>query len=405
MSVVALLSLLLALLAVPASLYLGGLALLARRRPPLSVGHELPCVALVVPAHDEELHIVATLRILTAVDYQSDRLRVVVVADNCQDATAERARAAGAEVYERSDPEQRGKGHALAFAFARLLDEGWADALVVIDADTVVEPNLLRAFAAGLQRGARALQAEYGVRNVDESWRTALMTVALAMFHRTRSLARERLGLSVGLRGNGMCFTTELLRQVPHRATGLVEDVEYGVSLGLAGVRVTYAADTEVRGEMAASGSAALSQRRRWEGGRLQLARATLPALLRAAWRQRSAVALDLAFDQLVPPLATLSLLVLAGVGCELALLVGRGQITPLTWLWGLAVIGLAGYGARGVQHSGLGLRAVQALLYAPLYVAWKLVVVRVWRSRGREDWVRTRRSAEHDELKPPKDP
>src|SRR5437016_5923806 len=65
--------------------------------------------ALLVPAHDEELLITRTVDSLLAVDYPRDLYRVHVIADNCSDETAARARAAGATVHERSDPARRGK--------------------------------------------------------------------------------------------------------------------------------------------------------------------------------------------------------------------------------------------------------------------------------------------------------
>ena len=133
----------------------------------------------------------------------------------------------------RTDAARRGKGHALAFAFERCLADGFCDAVVVIDADTVVSKNLLSAFAARLARGASALQAEYGVRNPGSSWRTRLMTIALAAFHGVRSVARERLGVSCGLRGNGMAFSKALLLTNSPRAFSIVEDLEYGIQLGL----------------------------------------------------------------------------------------------------------------------------------------------------------------------------
>ena len=64
-----------------------------------------------------------------------------------------------------------------------------------------------------------AVQAEYGVANRTASWRTRLMHIALTLFHCVRSRARERLGVSAGLRGNGMSFATTLLRDVPHDGT------------------------------------------------------------------------------------------------------------------------------------------------------------------------------------------
>ncbi|MBC7794808.1 MAG: glycosyltransferase, partial [Clostridia bacterium] len=203
---------------VPLIAYLGFLALFASAPAKPIYGGATKSFAVVVPAHDEETGITDTVRSLLAVDYPSELRHVLVIADNCSDATAARAREAGATVLERTHHALCGKGYALEYAFERIMSEAVVDAVVVVDADTVVEPSLLRAFDRLLTAGAEAAQAEYGVRNRDASWRTRLMTVALAMFHRTRSITRERLGLSCGLRGNGMCFTTALLARVPHRA-------------------------------------------------------------------------------------------------------------------------------------------------------------------------------------------
>src|SRR5439155_1245909 len=181
-----------ALLALPVALasgYLAFLAAVARRAlPPAPVPPRLR-FDVVVPAHDEEATVAETVQSLLRLDYPSSLVRVLVVADNCSDRTAEAAARAGAGVLVRRDAARPGKGHALAFA-------------------------------------------------------------------------------------------SELLRRVPHRACSIVEDVEYGVALGLAGHRVHYAAEASVLGEMPASGAAARPQRRRWEAGRAALARRQLPKLL-----------------------------------------------------------------------------------------------------------------------------
>lgn len=374
-----------AIYVVPLTVYLGVLSFLAKSTPKPIYGGAATRFAVIIPAHDEEAGIADTVASLLAVDYPDAMREVVVVADNCSDATAARAREAGATVLERHDTTKRGKGYALEYAFERVA----ADAVVVVDADTVAEPNLLRAFDRALVAGAHAAQAEYGVRNPDASWRTRLMTVALAMFHRTRSLARERLGLSCGLRGNGMCFTTELLAKVPHRAYGLVEDVEYGLLLGTNGVRVAYAADTEVFGTMVTGGKAAVSQRQRWEGGRKHIMAHWLRPLLRQAVTERSALLMDLAVDIIVPPLATLGVWLVALTGLVAADSVMRAGASPVLGPCLVAWLALGAYFARGVQHSGLGLRALTALAYAPFYLVWKLVAARAPKSKA---WVRTTR-------------
>lgn len=394
MSVLTLVSLVFGLVALFVTGYLGLLGLLgARNRAPRCSEPPWLRFAVVVPAHDEADNIAGTVESLLAVDYPRERFQVVVVADNCSDDTAARAATAGARVLERHDLERRGKGYALEHAFDTLLAEDAWDAVVVIDADSVVSENLLQAFHARLERGANAVQAEYGVRNVDASWRTRLMTVALAMFHGVRSEARERLCLSVGLRGNGMCFSRELLLLYPHEAYSLVEDVEYGVAIGLGGHRVAYAGEAEVRGEMVASGQAAESQRRRWEGGRVQLAREAVPRLLAAFAKERRLLLLDLALDLVVPPLSYVGLLVAVGLVGEGALTLARGAPAVSTWVWLASALSLALYVGRGLLLARLGLSGALTLLWAPAYVFWKLARVRPWRTD--RSWVRTRRESE----------
>jgi glycosyltransferase involved in cell wall biosynthesis len=83
--------------------YLAVLALLARLRPrPLRIRTgdpgQLPAVSVIVPAYSEQDVIAARVGNLRALDYPPDRLEVIVACDGSPDATAERARAAGADV-------------------------------------------------------------------------------------------------------------------------------------------------------------------------------------------------------------------------------------------------------------------------------------------------------------------
>ncbi len=351
---------------------------------------------VVVPAHNEAASITRAVESLRSLDYPADRVRFLVVADNCTDDTVSHAEQAGARVLVRHDPERRGKGYALEYAYNIVLAEGVADAVVVIDADTDVSPNLLRAFAARFEAGADAVQAEYAVRNGAESWRTRLMVVAFSLFHTLRSLGRERLGLSCGLRGNGMAFRCALLRRVPPRAYSLVEDVEYGIALGLAGIRIEYVAEAVVRGDMPATAAASESQRERWEHGRWATAASHLPSLWHA-WREGGGrVPLDLAADLLVPPLTTLAVVAAAGTLVSLVAY-GMGSaamVAPTTWVVALACV--FAYVCRGVVLAGSGWGVLRDLAWVPAYAVWKLALA-VRRRPSSGEWVRTMRAGESD--------
>ena len=385
--------LILLLIAIPATLscaYLALLTMLSAQPPPPE--RSLRCLRfdVLVPAHNESAGIVRTIDNLKTLDWPQDRYRLIVIADNCDDDTAERARSAGAVVIERTDSSLRGKGHALAYAFARSIEQSWADAVVVVDADSVASANLLEACAARIEAGAAAVQVHYGTLNPDASWRTRLLSIALAAIHILRSRARERLKLSCGIRGNGWCVTRSTLASVPYAAYSLTEDVEFGIDLGLTGRRVHYADEAQVLGEMVASEKASRSQRQRWESGRLQLLRARGLPLLWQGLRRLSPMCIDLALDLLVLPL---SLIVVNAV--LLSVLGGAATwifASSISWpILGLACLaGVALYVLRGWQLSGTGLRGLMDLGRAPWFVLWKLILMA--RNRTTQHWVRTER-------------
>jgi len=380
----------LALPALAMSFYLVRLTLLSGFETPNRRSSRRLRFDVVVPAHDEAEVIEQVVASLRRLDWPLRRFRLLVVADNCSDSTAALARAAGAEVLERRDLTRRGKGYALEFAFQACLSHGWADAIVVVDADSEVSTNLLESFAWRIEDGAVALQADYGVMNPEGSWRTRLMAIALGSFHRLRSRARERLQLSCGIRGNGWCVTRTLLAQQPYHAFSLAEDLEYGIDLGLSGHRVHYVDEAQVNALMVSDEAAARIQRRRWEDGRRQLILSRAWPLLRRAARPGGRVCLDLALDLLVLPLSY--------IAAAVAILTAAAAVAFLwipsaaIWLWvgmGCSLCLLA-YVLRGWQLSEVGRRGLVDLLRAPAFVAWKMLLM--LRPHEAGGWIRTRR-------------
>jgi cellulose synthase/poly-beta-1,6-N-acetylglucosamine synthase-like glycosyltransferase len=384
---------LLALTALPAilaSLYLLTLTLFSwRSTPPGNRGSGMR-FDVIVPAHDEAAGIGRTIASLQKLDWPREDYRIIVVADNCTDDTAAIAAASGANVLERHDLHQRGKGYALNFAFAQSARDRWARAVVVVDADSETSSNLLSAIATRVASGAHAVQVHYDVLNPQASWRTRLMTIAMGAFHTVRSRAREHLGLSCGIRGNGWCVTHALLEQIPYRAFSLTEDIEYGIDIGIQGYRVYYCDDAQVYGEMVSTAQSAGSQRQRWEQGRFQLIRERTWPLLRFAVSKPSLVCLDLAADLLVLPLSYLGLNILA-VGL-LAGLAGFADPRLFGGLWIAAACALClcTYFLRGWMLSGTGWRGLKTLLWVPAFIVWKIIVMLTGGRAG--EWMRTQR-------------
>jgi 1,2-diacylglycerol 3-beta-glucosyltransferase len=354
-----------------------------RRRPPLAGTGTAFVIA--VPARDEEASIAATLASLRAVEYPAERMEIVVVADHCVDRTAELAAAAGVTVWTRSDGDE-GKGAALAWAFERILARRpRAEAVVVVDADCVVAPNLLAAVDGRLRDGARAVQVAYRVGNPDASAVAALRWASFALVNDLRPLGKAALGLSSGLFGTGMAFRSDLLVRHPWTARSLVEDQEQHLALVAAGERVVFAPETSVVSAMPTSLRRSSSQQLRWDAGRAALIRAWTPRLLAGAARHRDVVRLHAALEPLVPPQSLLLALNAAGL---LSARARRRALANLLAQGAFVVGGLAVMRAPAPVW--------RALAFAPLLAAHKLgLLVRLGLGHGPTSWQRTEREAQ----------
>lgn len=357
-------------------------------------------LAVLIPAHDEAVGIGATLDSLRAVDYPSDLVEVHVVADHCHDDTADVVRAHGFRVHERNH-DRPGKGPALTWLLDRVMDEGAFDAVVFVDADTVVAPDALSHLMTVMADGHAVVQGHYAVRDPDQTGIVAFRAAALAARTYLRPMGRTAIGGSAGLYGTGMAFRADVAREMTWSGH-LTEDVETQLQLLDEGVLVAFAPAARFAAEMPTTLAAAESQHERWERGRAQLAVNSIPRLLGQVVRggpvSRRA-SLDAALDQAVPPF---SIVVLAS-GIWAGAAMTRLLITPrraAAWCdAGVAALTMT----TQVSYVWCALRLVDAppavvrslWTEGPKMLWWKVRLwTRVLRTRGDGEWVRTARNA-----------
>lgn len=349
-------------------------------------------VAVIIPAHNEAPTIarcVGALRACAPPD-GGVSVTVVVVADNCTDATAEIARAAGARVIVRVDTVRRGKGFALQDAFSTMMEEG-CDAVVVVDADAVVEPNFVFEVVRLLALGADGVQTRNLVLNSRESMRTRLMNIALMAFNVLRPRGRNRWGLSAGIQGNGFALSRATLESVPYTAHSVVEDLEYHLELVRAGRRIVFAGRTSVCSDMPVGAGGANTQRARWEGGRLRMLMQHGPRLIGQAAAGNCAV-IEPLLDLALPPLAYHVLILI------LALLIPFGP-TRVCAAFAMGVVAV--HVGAAIVVGGGGASDFLWLLAVPFYIGWKIVIAPLIISTARQDapWVRTQRQIDPEGL------
>ena len=374
---------------------LGAAARPAARESPAPGAPRRLRLAIVIPARDEQASIGGTLASLARLDAPAEPPAVIVVADNCSDGTAAVAARAGATVWLRSGGDG-GKGGALAWALERLAETmPEIDAVVIVDADCLVAPNLLSVVEARMQAGARIVQVAYLAGNPSDSAVAALRYASLALVNVVRPLGKTRLGLSAGLFGTGMAFRRELLARHPWVSRSLVEDQEQHLRLVAAGERVVFAPEAHVISPMPTTLSGATTQQLRWEAGRARLLRRWTPRLLAAGLRRRDAVQLHAALEPLVPPQS-----LLLAVNLAAALLARRaGPAASRVAACNLA--GQAAFVAGGLVLVRAPWSVWRALACAPALVAWKLALLaRVWSGRGPAEWVRTTREPQTSRLR-----
>lgn len=378
-------------------LYLVLLALASfGRAPATAAAGAHPKVAVLVPAHDEEMLVGRCVRSLRDQTYGRDRYEIVVIADNCTDGTAAAARLAGARVLIRQEPALRGKGHALRWAMDRLLSEPQPpDAIAVVDADSVADRGMLAALAEAMASGNEVVQAEYSLLEQGGAGRSDMVGVGFLLFHRVRFRGRARLGMPANLVGNGMLLSSSVLRRYPWSAFTGAEDLEYSIALRRAGVRPFFAARARVAGPGSASDAGATRQRMRWEGGRLHVARTQLWPLVAGALGHGDLGLLDAALDLATPPLSALS--IFAGFG----LLLSGGLVAAgaISWwasvTWAVAVVAIPVFVAVGLWSAASADRMWRVLLGSPLYIGWKLATyARLVRGHDVHAWDRSDRVA-----------
>ena len=334
-------------------------------------GDSFPILLFLIPAHDEETIIAKCVRSIMSMDYPRDRMRIVVIADNCKDRTASLARSEGADCMERHDPVLIGKPQALAWGIKSLLGRQW-DACVIIDADTVVEGNFARALAARGPLNSVVVQGYFATLNENDSWLTRLAGILARCRYELAYPLRTKAGLNCPLTGNGMCIGRDLLAMSGWQAFSLTENWELYASYTAAGIRIHYAQDALLYSLEVSSLKQGYSQRRRWLAGRMLVANKWVTELAGSrsiSLHQKLDIIAELTA---LPPVLHLSIAMLVSMAAVALIpapygaIIGILTITSVGSLVAQATISIA-------RHPNPG-ATIMAFAFLPFYIVWRLV-------------------------------
>lgn len=345
-----------------------------------------------VPAHDEELLIERCMRSLQGMEYPSDRVTITVIADNCNDRTAEVAAASGAQVLVRHDPEKGGKSHALQWALSQVPLAQYA-AVVIIDADTIVEPDFASRISEHGPLAQKALQTYDGMSNEFDNWLTRLAGLLTRNRYGLQLPLKCSGGVNVPLTGDGTILGTGLLKRVPWHIETITEGWELYTRYTLLGLHTEYVPLARLYAQEAKSLSQSGSQRLRWSSGRLAVFRIYLWRILTG--RGLSPLQrLDLVAELTNLGPATRSTLAL---GVILTVIGAHVTVGPL-WagLSAASILHLVVLSSLSIWKHPQPLATLAALAAFPFYAIWRTAVgLYAFAVSGTGRWTRTGRHAE----------
>lgn len=246
----------------------------SRRRAAAARDDALPRAVVVVPAYNEEVGIERAVRSLAASDYPD--FEVIVVDDGSTDGTARVVEGLGLERVQLVRQDNAGKAAALNTGI-ELSD---AEVVVMVDGDTLFEPDTLRRLVAPLTDpsvGAVSGNTKVGNRGgLLGRWQHIEYVVGFNLDRRMY----EVLQCTPTVPGAIGAFRRSTLADVGGvPGDTLAEDTDITLAIGRAGWRVVYAEEARAWTEAPSTFGALWRQRYRWSFGTMQ-----------AVWKHRGAL-------------------------------------------------------------------------------------------------------------------
>ncbi len=348
-------------------------------------------VAVLIPAHNEGEGLAATLIDIKGQLRPIDRL--LVVADNCTDNTAEVAERHGAEVLIRQDAERRGKGYALQHGLDHLRASP-PSTVFMTDADCLHSEGMIIGLGADAEHSGSPMQALY-LMEAGENAPPSRLVAAFAwlLMNDIRMRGLRTLAGTTRLVGAGVSFPWSIAESLALGSSEIVEDLALTVTLAAQGQRVSFAPHYVVTSTFPDDDDAARVQRARWEHGSLGVIRKRLGHLFVSGFSKMDPWRIALALNVAIPPLTVMALVIISTVVSSLPLLVfgeTSGFLVALTAGFFFAAALLMSWFFRG--QTILPFSKVKAMVS---FIASKFGVYGKSARASSTEWTRTPRDGE----------
>jgi cellulose synthase/poly-beta-1,6-N-acetylglucosamine synthase-like glycosyltransferase len=357
-----------------------------KNKEKLSISSEFQ---IIIPAHNEANCLGKTLNsLISQVDNPS---QILVVADNCTDATADIAKEYNVRVVERTNQEKRGKGYALVYGLEQIKDHP-PEIVMFFDADCLAGENTVSELVQQVHATGKPVQSLYLMEKPQEpSPKDTISAFAFLVKNWVRPLGLKVLGLPCLLTGTGMAFPWSVINKASLDHGNIVEDMQLGLDLALAGYPPVFAPEARVTGILPQKEQTAKNQRKRWEHGHLQTIITQVPRLLLGAIAQFNFFLFSIALELSIPPLSLLvmfwtgMMLVTLSVGVILSIWLPLIILTLAGLLMFLAIISAWAKFAKSEI-------SLQNLIMIPVYLLSKVLLYFGFLFKRESQWVKTER-------------
>lgn len=297
-------------------------------------------IGILIAARNEEAVINNLLASINEQDYNKELLKVVVIADNCTDNTANIARSMGATVFERFNKDKIGKGYALDFAIDNLRKSGeWnsLDGVIVLDADNLLTPNYISEMNKTRSDGYEAFTSYRNSKNYGDNWISAGYGLWYIRESKFLHYARMLLNSSCAISGTGFFVSRDLLDRFDGwKFFLLTEDIEFSVFSIINGVKIGCSINAELFDEQPITFRQSYKQRLRWSKGFFQVWRKHGKELVRGIFLHRKFAFFDMTMN-IMPAFILTSVILFTSISATIFGIFGIGDPSPV-------IVSLLGY-------------------------------------------------------------
>lgn len=254
---------------------------------------------IVIPAHNEEKIIKDTLTKLKREIVSLSK--VLVIADNCTDATASIAKSFGAKVLIRNSTDFVGKGYAIEAGVEYLKPFNPA-VIIIFDADCEFTEGSFYTLTQRCIMEDAVIQSAYVMKShAQATITTKVAQFAWAIKNITRPQGLAFFKINCQLQGSGMAFPARVLNNITFASGSIVEDLELGLKLTAQGEKIIYDYFSQVLSYFPTSVIGNDTQRTRWEHGHLSSI-TLLPKKFIKSLAQLKIKSCFTIFDAMLPP-------------------------------------------------------------------------------------------------------